>query len=208
MPASQFMLSKQSYLAKATCGVLFMALVCASHASVPSEATNIVMAASKQLKLLPGLWEVAMRISGTVGGTDASQMWPQLMDKMQPEQRKMMQTKLAEQHITAEVNTFKMLFCATPEMAEIQAPASFSNHCTQKIDPLVNGTLQFSSVCTNPDISAEGRITIQGITGYLVNVHVSQIFQGKPETMTVNADSQYLSADCGTVKPMVLKPKQ
>lgn len=208
MPISQFMLSKHSYLAKATCGALFMTLTCASHASAPSEATNIVMAASKQLNMLPGLWEITMKMQGTAVGTDAAKMWPQLMDKMQPEQLKYMQSKLAELNITVDGNELKMLFCASPETTKNQTPVHFSNNCVQKIDTLVDGKLQFSSVCTSPDIRIEGHATNQGSTGYLMRANITQNYQGRPETMTFASSSKYLRTDCGAVKPTQVKPKE
>lgn len=165
-------------------------------AALPATAQN----------LKPGLWELSNRVASaspeTMAIMSAAQ---QQMANMAPEQRKAMEQMMASHGVNLNLGDnggVKMTYCLTKDMAEKQdLPAGQPGQCTTTRTP-VPGGLNVSFNCSRPPSSGNGQVIFNGNTAYSMRMNVNSSMQGKPQTMLVEGSGRWLSADCGSVKPL------
>lgn len=165
-------------------------------AALPATAQN----------LKPGLWELSNRVASaspeTMAIMSAAQ---QQMANMAPEQRKAMEQMMASHGVNLNLGDnggVKMTYCLTKDMAEKQdLPAGQPGQCTTTRTP-VPGGLNVSFNCSRPPSSGNGQVIFNGNTAYSMRMNVNSSMQGKPQTMMVEGSGRWLSADCGSVKPL------
>jgi Protein of unknown function (DUF3617) len=159
-----------------------------------------------QVKMQAGLWEMRSKVVGAPGGAMAKNLEriQTQMANMPPEQRKAVQAMMAKQGIQMGNDgstTLKM--CVTQEMAaRSQLPNLQEGNCSQKYAPRVGNAQSFSFSCTNPTSQGEGTLTFNGDKAYTSAVTVRTENQGVQDTITMNAQSKFLSTNCGAIKPM------
>lgn len=156
--------------------------------------------------LKPGLWETSNKIQmGAAMDKEMAQMQQQ-MASMPPEQRKMMTDMMAKQGVGmgagAAPGTTSVRICMTKEMAERNEIPAGQGDCKSTVSPRSGNTMKFSFRCVNPPSSGEGEISFLSPEAYTTKMTVSTTTQGKPEKMSMEGSSKWLSADCGAVKPM------
>jgi len=96
-----------------------------------------------------------------------------------------------------------MKVCITPEMAAKQdMPMQTEGECTTTITSRSANTLKMNFVCKNPPSSGEGTYTFSGDTAYTMTMLMKSTKQGKPVSTTLDGQGKWLSASCGTVKPL------
>jgi Protein of unknown function (DUF3617) len=167
-------------------------------------------AAASAQTIQPGLWETSSKITG--GSGEAGQKMTQLQDQMasmSPEQRKAMELGMAAMQGMRMNSDGTMAFkmCLTKEMIERNQLTRQEGKCIYSVLTSTGSTKKYSFTCTEPASSGEGTFTFQSDTAYTGNLKINSVQNGKPQSMVVDNTGKFLSADCGTVKPMPLVQK-
>ena len=155
--------------------------------------------------LKPGLWEIKNNMSTGSGELEkAMAMAQKEMAKMPADQRKMMEDMMAKQGVGlgAGSGTPTLKVCMTQEMIERNDVTAQQGDCQHTVLPRSGNTMKFSIVCSKPPSSGEGQITFVSPEAYTMKMNIKTQAKGKPETMTMQASGQFLSPECGAIKPM------
>lgn len=161
--------------------------------------------------MLPGLWQTSSKVdSGNSEMGKAMAMMQQQMGNMGPEQRAALQAMVSKhgggQLPPMTVNgdgSVAMPACITKEMiAKSMVPVPTQGNCTQKNSPVVGGVLNTTFSCTNPPSSGDARFQFTGGKAYTMTMNTVSTVNGQPHTMAVTGSGQWVSADCGSVKPL------
>jgi hypothetical protein len=172
-----------------------LSLLCACLATA-------ALPAAAQTTLKPGLWELSNRIAS--GSSETMAMMAaaqQQMANLPPEQRKMIEQKMAQHGVSSmnlgEGGGVKLTYCLTKEMAEKQElPSGQPGQCNTTRTPMPGG-LNVTFTCTRPPSSGSGQVIFNGNTGYSMRMNVTGQGNGKAQQMTVEGTGRWLSADCG-----------
>lgn len=179
-----------------------LALAASLYLAMPAESFAQTMK--------PGLWEITTQMQGAAGGkmeAAMAEMQKQLA-AMTPEQRKMLEDTMAKQGIKmagAAGSGMKVQMCMTQEMIDRnEVTARQQGDCTQSRSPRSGNTMKFSFECSKPPSKGEGQVTFNGPESYSMRVNTTTTLQGRSESMEMQGSGKWLSADCGTVKPLPL----
>jgi hypothetical protein len=167
-------------------------------------ATWCVGASAQNMK--PGLWEVTNNVKSSGGEMEKGLAQArQEMANMPAEQRKMMEEAMAKQGVklgAAGPGGISARMCMTREMAERNEVAPPRGDCKTTRQQRTGNTMKVAFTCTNPPSSGDGQITFVSPEAYTMKMTVNSTVAGKAETMNMDASGKWLSADCGSVKPM------
>lgn len=154
----------------------------------------------------PGLWAIQSKMGGNPEIEKAMASMQKQLAAMPPAQRKQMEAMMGQNGIgVSSGGAISMKVCITPEMAaRAEMPTQTEGSCTQSVTSRSASTLKVKFVCTNPPSSGEGTYTFSGDKSYTMNMVMQSARNGKPESMTLDAKGQWLTADCGSVKPIEL----
>ena len=183
-------------------------LACAV-AALALSATGLAPASAQQpmQKMRPGLWEHSVSMKSQSGEMEAAMAQAQKsLAAMPPAQRKQMQDMVAAQGlgITLGDKGHSIKVCVTPEQAAIDSFPQ-QDGCTQKVQRVDASTMKVSFQC-KPDpgeapTSGEGTVSFQGDKAYTGQFKIKTTMDGKPEQMEMAQKGQWLSRDCGAIKP-------
>lgn len=155
--------------------------------------------------LKPGLWEIKNSMSTGSGDMEkAMAVAQQELAKMPADQRKMMEDMMAKQGITmnAGSGTPAIKVCMTKEMIERNDVTAQQGDCQHTVLPRTGNAIKFTFACSKPASSGEGQVTFVNPESYTLKMNVKTQAKGKPETMTLQASGQFLSPECGAIKPL------
>lgn len=169
-------------------------------------AFSALPAAAQTMK--PGLWEVTSRMGGEHGAKIAAaqaEMQKQLA-AMPPEQRKQMEKMLAQQGVgmpgAAPGGGMAARVCISKEMAARNEAPAQQGDCKQESMQRSGNTTRFKFTCSKPPATGEGEVTLQSPEAYTMKLKTVSQAKGKPETMTMESQGKWISADCGKLKPV------
>ena len=162
--------------------------------------------------LQAGLWEIYTQLQGGRADKMAASMekMQKELDKMPPEQRKMVQDMMAKQGVqmgAAADGGISAKVCLSQEMVARNDFSGQRGDCNHTASPRMGNTIKYSFVCTQPASSGEGEITFQGREAYTQKMTVTTAVKGKPETVDMQSRGKWLGNDCGTIKPIALPSK-
>jgi hypothetical protein len=150
-----------------------------------------------------GLWEVKNKMSTSSGELEkAMAMAQKEMAKMPADQRKMMEDMMDKQGIGMGAGTPSIKMCMTKEMIERNEVTAQQGDCQHTALPRTGNTMKFSFVCSQPPSSGEGQVTFVSPEAYTLKMKLKTQTKGKTETMTMDASGQFLSSECGAIKPI------
>jgi hypothetical protein len=166
-------------------------------------------AVAQSQSLKPGLWEQKLTMKSTSGDMEKQMAAFQAeMAKLPPEQRKMAEQMMAQQGMQmgsmggGGVPTVVKI-CLSPQQAAQLDIGTAEKGCTQKVTQRGTSNFKASFSCSGPPPSSgESEITLQGNSGYTGRSVVTIQEKGKPERVTMDLSGRWLSADCGTLKPI------
>jgi len=174
-------------------------------------ATLALAAAAHAQTTRPGLWEITNKMQSSSGEMEkAMANMEKQMAGMPPEQRKQMQDMMAKQGMSMAPGAggMAMKVCITREMAERnELGQQQKGDCKTTQSPRSGNTMKFSYACTQPPSSGEGVMTFTGDTAYTMKMDTTTTVKGKAEKMSMDASGKWLSADCGSIKP-IAPPKK
>lgn len=166
-----------------------------------------VTPASAQQKMRPGLWEHSTSMKSQSGQIEAAMAQAQkAMASMPPAQRKQMEQMMAAQGVGIgsgpQGQTIKV--CITPEQAAMDKLPQ-QDGCTQKVQRMDASTMKVSFQCKaepgEAPTSGEGTVSFQSATAYTGQYKIKSTINSKPEQIDMAQKGQWLSGDCGAIKP-------
>lgn len=155
----------------------------------------------------PGLWEIQNRMGGNPQMDQAMAQVQQQMAAMSPAQRKQMEAMMASQGVSMPQagagGGVSMKVCISAEMAaRSEMPSQVEGDCTTTITSRSGNMLKMHFVCKNPPTEGDGTYTFNGDTAYTMKMAMKTSRNGKSESMTMDGQGKWLSADCGSIKPV------
>ncbi len=171
-------------------------------------ASGAFGAAAQALK--PGLWEINNKMSSSSGEMEKAMAEAQKqLASMPPDQRKLMEDMMAKQGVGmgAGAGATSVKVCMTKEMVERNEVATQQGDCKHTSSPRTGNTLKFSFVCSKPPSTGEGQVTFVSPEAYTMKMTLSSTANGKPEKMKLDASGKFLSAECGSIKPLAMPKK-
>ncbi len=160
--------------------------------------------------LKPGLWEIKNNMSSGSGELEKAMATAQQeLAKLPADKRKMMEAMMAKQGIDLGVGSSipTLKACLTQEMIERNDVTGQQGDCQHTVLPRTGNTLKFSFVCSNPPSSGEGQATFVSPEAYTVKMNIKTQAKGNTETMAWQSSGQFLSPECGAIKPLSLPNK-
>ena len=156
--------------------------------------------------LQPGLWELTSTMHSGSGQMEKAMAEAQKqMAALPPEQRKMMQDMMAKQGVTLGAGgpgSMVAKVCMTAEMLARNEIVTQEGDCRSQHAPRVGNTMTFSFSCTRPPSSGEGEVTFVSPQAYRSRMNVKTSTGGRTEPFTMQSQGRWLSADCGSIKPL------
>jgi hypothetical protein len=158
-------------------------------------------AAAQSMK--PGLWEIRQSMRDGSGQMDKAMadMQKQLAS-MPPEQRKMVEQSMAGRMGAMGGSGTTTQSCITRDMADRNNVPMQRADCSSTPLPRSGNTMKFAFSCTNPPSKGEGEITFTGNESYTMRMNVTSSAAGGPQSMAIEQNARWLSADCGNVKAL------
>lgn len=164
-----------------------------------------VLAANAQAQTMaPGLWEHTFSVKSRSGQMEgALARMQQELAKMPPEQRQRMQAMMAAQGTTLGPKGNTSRICLSKERAaRADMPLQDDDDCTQQTVSRSGSTIKFKFACSGtPASSGEGEYTLTGDKAYRGHAVMNTTVQGKPDRIEMQQSGQWISADCGAIKP-------
>ena len=172
---------------KAAMSALLVVLMCSSSA---------VWAAGK---MKPGLWEMTVK-------TDAMKNMPKLSAEQQEQMR-----KAGVNLPNMQDGGMTMKMCMTKEMTEReQTPGSGQSQlgCESKNAQQSGNSYSVDIVCNSATMKGEGKMkgVFNGSESYSSTYDFKGTVHGRPTTQHHESNGKWLSADCGSVKPITVPP--
>lgn len=157
----------------------------------------------------PGLWEVQNKMGGNPEIDKAMAEMQKQLAAMPPAQRKQMEAMMGQSGMSVgSGGAMTLKVCITPEMAaRSELPSQTEGDCTTTITSRSGNTLKSSFACKNPPTTGEGTYTFNGDKAYTMKMAMQTTRNGKPQSMTMEGQGKWLSADCGSVKPIQMPKK-
>jgi hypothetical protein len=132
----------------------------------------------------------------------------QQMASLPPEQRKQMEDIMARQGVQMGPSGHSVRMCLTKEMVERNEIPATQGDCKVTQQQRTGNTMKAAFSCSNPPSTGESVVTFTSPEAYTMKTTASGNVGGKAEKMTVEGTGRWVSADCGSVKPMAPPPKQ
>jgi hypothetical protein len=157
----------------------------------------------------PGLWQIENKMGGNPELERAMAQMQAQLAAMPAAQRQQMQAMMGQSGVSmAAGGAMAVKVCITPAMAaRQQLPTQTQGDCTSTIDSRSGNTMKVSFVCTNPPSSGQATYTFESDKAYTMKMAMKSSANGQAQNMTMDAKGQWLSADCGGVKPITLPTK-
>ncbi|HYF20691.1 MAG TPA: DUF3617 domain-containing protein [Ramlibacter sp.] len=162
-------------------------------------------AALAQQQLKPGLWEMQHKAGGDSKLGEAMEQMRKEMANMPPEQRKQMEAMMSRSGVQVQQGPgggMSARVCLTKEMAERNEVPASQGDCKITRQQRSGNTLTMAFTCTNPPSSGESQVTFHSPESYAMKTTATTTVEGKAERMTMEGSGKWLSADCGSVKPV------
>ena len=151
-----------------------------------------------------GLWEHRFTVKSEDGRMEAAmaQMQQQLA-AMPPEQRAQMEAMMASRGVKMGGQGSSAKYCVSKEQAARPAePRLSGTDCTRHDVARSGNTVKFKFECSQPQpVQGDGEMTFSGDKAYRGRSTVVTHVRGQPQQMAMEMSGQWLSADCGDIKP-------
>lgn len=156
--------------------------------------------------LQPGLWELSNTMQSSSGEMEKAMAEAQKqMAALPPEQRKMVQDMMARHGAgmgSGGPGAMVVKVCMTADMLARNDIVTQDGDCTSQHAPRVGNTMKYTFACNRPPSRGDGEVTFHGPHAYSARMHVQTSAGGRTEQFTTRSQGKWLSADCGTVKPL------
>ena len=152
----------------------------------------------------PGLWRINSKLQADSNVGQEMAMAQRQLAQLPPEQRQMMEAMMAQRGIgfgAGGPGSFDSQVCVSKEMAARNEVPSAKAGCRQSVTSSSGNTMKISFTCSSPPSSGEGQITFASREAYTMTMVVTSAANGHEQKTNMTTNGQWLSADCGNVKP-------
>lgn len=149
-----------------------------------------------------GLWETR-QLHSEMDGKPMPQMGAAMaqLDKLPPEQRKMIEQRMAQQGVGMQGGAIRM--CISAEMLKQNAWSHQpSQRCKMEVLERGGSRWRWKSSCTDPKGEGEGQTQFEGDSAYTSDMRWVTERNGQRHEMKMKTQARWLGADCGGIKPM------
>lgn len=157
-----------------------------------------------QPELQPGLWEHSFEIESQSGQIEAAlEQAKKMLESLPPEQREMIESQMAAQGINMDLSSYTTQVCITEDQASRNQFPQPSENCTQSVLEQSENLFRMSFSCDgDPPTSGEGEMRLLSDKEYQGKMTMNTTMNGQAENIVASQIGNWLSADCGSVKPM------
>ena len=159
--------------------------------------------------LKPGLWEIvteSQQLNGKAMPDHQGEMAEQ-MKSLPPEVRKQVEAQMKSAGVqlgTAKGGGMSVQMCMSKEMLDENRWQGADGQCQSKMLGRTGDTWNWKMVCTKPPGHGEGATTMApGGQAYASQMRMTMEQGGKPQTMAMKHRGTWISADCGSLKPLM-----
>jgi hypothetical protein len=158
----------------------------------------------------PGLWSLSNNMTSSDPEiAQAMSAMQEHMANMSPEQRQQMQKIMQQNGVQLDIGAGGALqtkMCMTREMAERKEFPVQQGDCKQTFtqQSATRGHIVFT--CTKPKVSGEGDVTADSDTSYRAHMKIRSEEQGRNQVVDMDVTGKWLSANCGTIRPIPIPP--
>lgn len=155
----------------------------------------------------PGLWEMQMNFDNSAPGAQANGMTQAQasMDKLSPEEKRMMQDMMAGMGVNLSKPNVVQL-CITPEQAKARDYGAQSEPgCTHKVTSQNDKGFTVAFKCMDSEGTASTRFLSD--KAYETAMDMTVNIDGKKQRVKQTTQSKWISADCGKLAPTAAKKK-
>lgn len=175
-----------------------LALLCASTFSVASHAADTP-------PIKPGLWQV--RSERAVDGVKAPPMAAQ-MNNLPPEVRKQMEAMMKQKGVDMSGGAGDIKLCLSKESLDQNqwlAQKNGDKNCKTEIKSRSSNRWTWHSSCLDPKSETDGEAVFNSPERYTMKMATIMTMNGETKTMNMTNTSNWLSANCGDLKPVSAK---
>lgn len=165
---------------------------------------GITPSAIAQPKLQPGLWVHSFEIESQSGQIEAAlEQARKMLESMPQEQREMIEAQMTARGINMDLESYTTKVCITEEQAFRNQFPQPSENCSQSILEQNDSLFKMSFSCEgNPPTSGEGEMRLISDKQYRGKMTMNTTINNQPENVVASQTGNWLSADCGSVKPL------
>jgi hypothetical protein len=159
--------------------------------------------------LQPGLWDMQTTMQGSAEMNQAMAEMHKQLAAMPPAQRQQMQDMMARQGVAIQPGTgggMRVQICMTKEMVERDQIPTQDGQCKTQFSPRTGNTMKMRFTCTAPPSDGEGEVRFISPQAYSTRMTVNSQRGGKRETVTMQSEAKWLTAQCGAVRPLPVSP--
>ena len=155
----------------------------------------------------PGLWEMvneSQQLDGQPMPNYSAQMAEQLKN-MPPQMRQQIEAQMKAQGIQmapAAGGGAAVRMCLTQDMISRNEWQRSDGACLNQTVSRSGNTWRWKVSCTQPPGQGEGSTTFTSPEAYSGEVRMTTQHGGKPQTMTMKHRANWISSDCGGLKPV------
>jgi hypothetical protein len=162
-----------------------------------------LMPAAQAQRIAPGLWEQAATVKMAGGQMEAALAEAQKeLAQLPPEQRKMAQDMMARQGMGAGgASQTTTRICITKAQAERDELARPEDGCRNDSIQRSGNTVRVKFSCGARG-NGEAVYTLASEKSYRGRTLFNAMVDGRPERMDMALSGKWISADCGSVKPL------
>lgn len=156
-------------------------------------------------KMSPGLWENTVTMKSADGQMEAAMAKMQAeLAKMSPEQRKKMTEMMGNSGVAITPSGGTAIrMCVSKEQAEkLEPPEQADGKCKRESFERTANSIKFKVSCTNPPSTGTGEFTYSSDKAYTGKMVLESQAQGSTRRMEMAQQGKWISADCGTLKPV------
>ncbi|RYF40691.1 MAG: DUF3617 domain-containing protein [Comamonadaceae bacterium] len=162
--------------------------------------------AHAQTKMQPGLWEHTVTVKDNGEMAAAMQAMQARLANLPAAQRKQMEQMMGQQGIAIAPGAggaTSIRTCMTQAQIDMNDMPQRDRNCSHQAVQRSGNTLKTTFSCTgNPPSSGESEVTVLSPTAYTGKSVITTAVTGKPERTAMDQKGKWLSADCGSIKPV------
>lgn len=163
-----------------------------------------------QPALKPGLWEVQTRMPSDPEFDKSMAEMREALASMSPQERKQMEAAMGKhgaQFAAGGKGGAAIRFCMSREQAERSEVSAAKGDCTVGKQSRSGNTFTSTFTCTNPKSYGETVVKMAGPEAYSSKMTMVTEQNGKKDKTVIESDARWVSADCGTIKPLTRNTK-
>lgn len=159
---------------------------------------------SVKVDMAPGLWDLSFTLASQSGEIERALAEAQKqLAALPPAQRKMVEDMMAAQGVGFTSGKQSIKVCMTQEQIDRGVLPQQDKNCKQSVSEISKRKYRVEMSCSGSSAGeGSGVIEFVDTKQFKGNFDMKMDINGKPEAMTMDQTGQWLSTDCGNIKPI------